>query len=436
MKRNICLVLVLALACGLFAGCGNQKSAATAPAETTQTAAETAQPTQAPTAPAEVFANIEITADWTIVHDGSVDAARVANELRGSFTKVVGKTMETKNAADTEASSVGEIVIGDCRDPQQWTLNSLCEPYDFAVKVRENALILCANNALAYKYLVLYLKQEVLTKAADGKLCLSSDDNMQYTTSQLQDTGYVEYLKNSGGMIDLAAIFDYRTFQNGDTVLPYRIYVPFNYKPDGKYPLLVNLHGAGLRGNDNVKHLSFIQNVMNMEGVGADQAIIIFPQCPEGQQWVDTDWTLGSYSIDKVPESNELKAVMELISQLQQEFSVDENRIYACGFSMGGYGTWDLLLRHPDVFAAGVPMCGAGDPSKAEILKTTPAWAIHGAKDPTVPVTGSQDMAAAMESVGAENCHYTELPTHEHDVWNYTYTNWEIFIWLFSQSKA
>ena len=80
-------------------------------------------------------------------------------------------------------------------------------------------------------------------------------------------------------------------------------------------------------------------------------------------------------------------------------------------------------------------MCGAGDPGKAEILKDMPIWAVHGAKDPTVPVSGSRDMAAALEAVGATNFHYTELPNHEHDVWNYTYESEEIFQWLFSQSK-
>ena len=167
-----------------------------------------------------------------------------------------------------------------------------------------------------------------------------------------------------------------------------------------------------------------------------DDAIIIFPQCPENEQWVDATWSFGSYSMEMTQESNELKAVMELIGQLQEKYSVDTQRIYACGFSMGGFGTWDLLLRHSDVFCAGVAMCGAGDPSKAQTLVDIPIWAIHGAMDPTVPVTGSRDMAAALEKAGAKDFHYTELPDAEHDVWNYTFSNAEIFSWLFSQKKA
>ena len=173
---------------------------------------------------------------------------------------------------------------------------------------------------------------------------------------------------------------------------------------------------------------------MNPE-LSVDEAIIIYPQCPENNKWVDTDWGKGSYDLDKVPESNELAAVMELIGQLQERYSIDAKRIYAMGYSMGGYGTWNVLMNHPDVFAAGIPMCGAGDPNKASILKDMPIWAVHGAKDPTVPVSGSRDMANAMEAIGATAFKYTELPDAEHDVWNYTYKSQEMMAWLFSQSK-
>jgi len=41
-----------------------------------------------------------------------------------------------------------------------------------------------------------------------------------------------------------------------------------------------------------------------------------------------------------------------------------------------------------------------------------------------------------MEAVGATNFHYTEIADAEHDVWNYTYSNTEMFTWLFNQKKA
>jgi len=212
--------------------------------------------------------------------------------------------------------------------------------------------------------------------------------------------------------------------------------VPFNYSPEKRYPIFVNLHGAGHRGVSNESQMRFVMPLLKNAELGLDEMIMIFPQCPSDQKWVDTDWSRGSYSVDNVPESDELAAIVTVIGQIMEKYSVDEKRVYACGLSMGGYGTWNLLMLHSDLFCGGIPMCGAGDPGKADILKDLAIWAVHGAKDPTVPVKGSRDMAEAMETVGAENFRYTELADHEHDVWNYTYSNMEMFEWLFSQKKS
>ena len=402
-----------------MAGCGNT--------------AGSAETTEAP----EKFVTTTIvsggTSDFVIVHDGSTNAVTLANAVSNAIYKEFGVLLKSVNAAAGE--NAREIVIGNCRALAEKTVGKLKNPCDFAVKVEENALILCGTNQVAYLYLQEYLTREVLVKTEDGVLQLDSDDNIFYSESALSDINYMEYLAQAGKDFQLADIFDWAIYENADTKLPYRIYIPFDYSPDNKYPLLVNLHGAGLRGDNNTKHLAFIDKTLRLPDVGLDEAIIIFPQCPDGQKWVDSDWSVGSYSLDKTPESNELKAVVELIGQLQNTYNVDADRIYACGFSMGGYGTWNLLMNHPDLFAAGIPMCGAGDPTKADILKEIPIWAIHGAKDPTVPVDGSRNMAKAIEEAGGQLLHYTELPDNAHDVWSYTYDNAEIFTWLLSQSK-
>ena len=103
---------------------------------------------------------------------------------------------------------------------------------------------------------------------------------------------------------------------------------------------------------------------------------------------------------------------------------------------MGGYGTWNLLMNHPDMFAGAVPMCSGGDPTKASVIKDIPIWAVHGALDSTVPVEGSRLMANALQAAGAKDFHYTEIPNANHDVWTYTFSNTEIFLWLFSQQKG
>ena len=71
----------------------------------------------------------------------------------------------------------------------------------------------------------------------------------------------------------------------------------------------------------------------------------------------------------------------------------------------------------------------------AETLVDIPIWAVHGTLDPTVPVSGSREIVEAIKAAGGEKIRYTELSDHEHDVWTYTYNNFEMFQWLFSQSK-
>ena len=425
VKKGISLILVLVMVFSMW-GCNG-----TAPAT---------EPTSVPveTTEAEVFSSIDLVkdgvSDYVIIHDGMSQSIELANLVRNAILSAFGVKLEVKSASSTPETEK-EIVVGICRSVGEKAAEKLRAEFDFLLKVVESKLVLCANQTMAYEFLGQYLKKEVLVKGDTEDLVLDSDDNLRYSDSGLMTYSYIDYVVGETGNYDLAKLFRWETYQNKDTTLPYRIYVPANYSPEKQYPLMLNMHGAGVRGDDNEQHLLFIDSLLKMPELNLDEVIIVFPQCPEGQKWVDTDWKLGSYDLTKVPESNELAAVMELVAQLQQSYNVDAKRIYACGYSMGGYATWNLLMNHPDVFCAGVPMCGAGDPNQAGVLKDIPVWAIHGAQDPTVPVAGSRDMAAALENAGAADFHYTELPENEHDVWNYTYNNAEIFQWLFSRTK-
>ena len=206
-----------------------------------------------------------------------------------------------------------------------------------------------------------------------------------------------------------------RVFENKNTVLPYRLVLPETYDETKSYPMIVFLHGAGERGNDN--ELQLFHCVQYLADT-LPECIIVAPQCPVNNQWVDTPWANGAYSIDKVPESNELKAVIELLDALQEEFNVDSDRIYASGLSMGGFGAWDLMMRHNDYFAAGVLVCGGGDPSQAEVLKDTPLFVFHGDADDAVPVSGSRDTVQAIRDAGGELVQYVEYPGKGHGIWN------------------
>ena len=103
------------------------------------------------------------------------------------------------------------------------------------------------------------------------------------------------------------------------------------------------------------------------------------------------------------------------------KYKVDKQRMYLTGLSMGGYGTWTLAAAYPRVFAAAVPICGGGDPKKAEQLVHLPIWAFHGAKDSVVPPSRSETMVEAIKTAGGKNVKLTIYPDAGHDSWTQTY---------------
>ena len=215
---------------------------------------------------------------------------------------------------------------------------------------------------------------------------------------------------------DINEIASFNTYKNANTVLPYRLILPDNYDDNKTYPLIFFFHGAGERGNDN--KLQFFHLVQYIYDNAPEDCIIVAPQCPLNDQWVDTPWINGAYSTDTVKESNEMVAVMELLSDLEAKYSVDEDRIYAIGLSMGGFATWDIITRHNDVIAAAIPICGGGDPSKAEVLKETPIFTFHAINDTAVPYQGTKQTVDAIKGVGGNKIEYTQYTTGGHGIWN------------------
>ena len=128
--------------------------------------------------------------------------------------------------------------------------------------------------------------------------------------------------------------------------------------------------------------------------------------------------------------------VKSLIESVLEEFSIDRNRIYITGQSMGGMGTWAMIAAYPDFFAAAVPVCGRGDTSKAPLIveNKVAVWAFHGAMDPTVPPENSRDMIAALKEAGGRP-KYTEYPEVKHNSWVSAYPDPRLHAWLFEQRR-
>lgn len=235
---------------------------------------------------------------------------------------------------------------------------------------------------------------------------------------------------------DPVKLFEPREFTgaNGKT-LKYRLLKPQGYNPERKYPVVVFLHGAGERGDDNRAQLKHgMAEFCKPQWREKYPSYVIAPQCPTGQKWSDVDWSLPSSTLpERISES--LQLTMELVDTMAADAAVNKNRIYLTGLSMGGYGTWDALARRPDFFAAAIPICGGGDPKTAATFAKVPLWCFHGDDDKAVPVHRSREMIEALKGAGGQP-KYTEYPGVGHDSWTRSYANPEVIDWMFKQLRS
>jgi predicted esterase len=183
-----------------------------------------------------------------------------------------------------------------------------------------------------------------------------------------------------------------------DTVQPYRFYVPANYDAKNKWPMIVALHGMG--GDEN----SFFTGYDNgaIRRVAEERGYIVV--CPKGR---------GPYSMYLASAERD---VIDVINEMKRDFSIDDDRVYLMGHSMGGYGSWSIAVDNPDLFAAIAPISGGGTPFSRPKLKAiahVPWVVVHGDKDPTVPVEESRKMVKAGKELGAE-IKYIEVPGGSH----------------------
>ena len=236
-----------------------------------------------------------------------------------------------------------------------------------------------------------------------------------------------------------------RTFTSSDgTVLPYRLYQPSSsdatpVTSTSAPPLVLFLHGAGTRGSDGA---ALANNISFRSLLGWAQthepAIILAPQCPQDSQWVNTPWGDTTHTYTPAPPPH-TAAALELLDKTLATLPVDLSRVYVCGNSMGGYATWDILVRRPGLFAAALPMCGGGDPaSTAPVCRDVPVWAFHGDADDVVPVENTRSMVDALRADPGRvaEIRYREYPGVSHDCWTSTISNAEVLGWLFAQRRS
>lgn len=187
----------------------------------------------------------------------------------------------------------------------------------------------------------------------------------------------------------------------------------------GKYPLIVSLHGIGESG-------SYLPKLKNdglpkyLDGNVSFPFIVVAPQCPSSTEWYyDRTDTL----------------LLKLLDDVILRYPIDTNRIYLTGYSMGGIGTLDMAIRYPHRFAAILPIA-----FRIEFgwdvcrLASMPIWAFHGEQDDVIPFTKAQDVIATLRNCGG-NPAFTSYPNVSHDSWTRTYSNPLVFEWLLTKTR-
>lgn len=203
--------------------------------------------------------------------------------------------------------------------------------------------------------------------------------------------------------------------------LPYLLALPDDAVAP-PWPLLLFLHGSGERGSDLERVSRF--------GVPKEIALghpipfaVVAPQCPAHTIW-----------------STQLDVLIALLDHVQASHPIDAERVTVTGLSMGGTGTWELAVAHPDRFAAIVPVCGSdawcvGDASQVCVIRHVPVWAFHGARDDVIPASASRRLVDALRRCGGD-AELTLFSEMGHACWDPVYATPEVYAWLHAQRRT
>jgi predicted peptidase len=217
----------------------------------------------------------------------------------------------------------------------------------------------------------------------------------------------------------------------GGETMQYRLFVPPDYDKTRRYPIVLWLHGAAGRGSDNLLQISG----GNFPGTHAwttpeNQAkyhvFVLAPQVEETKAWARPHANTPPVS---------LRLALEILDTIEKNYSIDREREYVAGQSMGGEGAWAALASAPGRFAAAIALCARGFDDQIAPDAKTPAWIWQGEADPIVPVENARRWVAALREAGGAP-KYTEVPNWGHNVWEKAFADPDLLPWLFSQHLA
>lgn len=210
-------------------------------------------------------------------------------------------------------------------------------------------------------------------------------------------------------------------FAEANADMPYTLFIPANYDPKTPEPLIVNLHGLNITplqqilfdgATDFAEKYGFMVVAPMGFNVSAGWGGRVGAPVATAQAKPGSD---VHYSASELSELDAMAA----LKLIREKFTIDGDRIFLMGHSLGGAGTYYLGGKYNDIWAGLAPISGAGgiaDTAAAERYKSIPMLIMHGNKDSIVPVVTSRRAVLALQAVGAPHV-YLEYPGMDHEFW-------------------
>ena len=241
---------------------------------------------------------------------------------------------------------------------------------------------------ISFMTLLLHIAVACALHVSTGALAADQDQRVGISAGET-------VLKQADGSIE--ATYHYRLVQPSAEAIA---------APGARVALVVFMHGSGERGADNAAQLThFAGNCASADFQKRAPCYLLAMQCPANEVWAAAD-IQGARDRGDLPAmaaqpTRVMRALMQAIDEVMASKAVDPSRVYATGLSLGGFGTYDLVARRPELFAAAVPICGGGDPATAANLARVPFYIVHGEDDPVVPVSLARVMREAIAGASA-----------------------------------
>jgi pimeloyl-ACP methyl ester carboxylesterase len=213
--------------------------------------------------------------------------------------------------------------------------------------------------------------------------------------------------------------------QIDDSDQPYGLYLPRNFDPARKYPLVISLHGANSNHRLNLRR---VFGKSNLPGETDAEASRYFPALKDVEFLVSTPFARGTMGYQGIGERD----VYDVLADVKRRFRIDEDRVYLTGLSMGGGGALWLALTRPDIWAAVAAVCPSVPPGVEELAGNAlnlPVQLFQGEMDPVVPAASVREWHKRLLDLDTR-VEYIEYPGVRHNSWDSAYKDGAIFDWF------